>query len=157
MASAPDNPGVIAPPPLLFIGTLAAGFAIDALTGRMSTGLPGTLRYTAAISLLVGAVALLVGALGSFRRAGTNVEPWRPATALVTTGVYGLTRNPMYVAMTLISVAAALAADSVATLLLLVPLLLVVRYGVIAREERYMEAKFGDEYGRYRQAVRRWF
>lgn len=156
MASAPDNPGVIAPPPLLYIGALAVGFAIDALLGRMGTGLLGTLRYAVAAALLAGAVALLAGALGRFRRAGTNPEPWRPSTAVVTTGVYSLTRNPMYAAMTLIYLAIALAMDSVATFLLLVPLLLAVRYGVIAREERYLEAKFGDEYRRYKQSVRRW-
>lgn len=156
MASASDNPGVIAPPPLLYVGVLAVGLAADALLGRTRTGLPGTLRYALAPVLLAGAGVLLAGALRRFQRAGTNVEPWRPSTAVVTTGVYSLTRNPMYVAMALIYLAAALAADSTATVLLLIPLLLVVRYGVIAREERYMEAKFGEEYRRYKQAVRRW-
>ncbi len=157
MAPAPDNPGVIAPPPLLYIGALAAGLAADALLGRIRTGLPGMLRYAVAAALLAGAGALLIGALGRFRRAGTNVEPWRPSTAVVTTGVYRLTRNPMYSAMTFIYLAIALATDSVTTFLLLGPLLLVIRYGVIAREERYMEAKFGEEYRRYKQTVRRWF
>ena len=98
----------------------------------------------------------LILALGRFRRAGTAVEPWRTSTALVTNGVYRFTRNPMYLAMALLYLGAALAADSVLALVLLPPLLVLVRVGVISREERYLERRFGDEYRRYRSSVRRW-
>jgi protein-S-isoprenylcysteine O-methyltransferase Ste14 len=62
----------------------------------------------------------------------------------------------MYVAMALFYAAIALAADSLITLLFLVPLLIVVHHGVVLREERYLEAKFGDQYRRYKAKVRRW-
>ena len=157
MPTVRDNPGVIAPPPLLFAGVLAASLLIDVQVTRMPTGLPGAVRVVVAVADLAGAAALLAGALAGLRRAGTNVEPWLPSTALVTTGVYRFTRNPIYLAMTLLYLAVALAADSLLALLSLVPLLGVVHYGVIAREERYLDAKFGESYRDYRAAVRRWF
>jgi protein-S-isoprenylcysteine O-methyltransferase Ste14 len=156
MSVAKDSPGVIAPPPLLYAGALAIGLAIDFLLFRVRTGAPASLRYGLVVVLLAAAIALGVGALGRFRRAGTHAEPWKPTTAIVTSGVYGLSRNPMYVGMALLYLAVAIAADSVIALVLLAPLFVAVRYGVVAREERYLEAKFGDEYRRYRQAVRRW-
>ena len=74
----------------------------------------------------------------------------------MTDGVYRFTRNPIYLALALLYGALALAADSAVPLLLLPPLLAAVQAGVIAREERYLEAKFGDEYRRYKASVRRW-
>jgi len=156
MPSPRDNPGVIAPPPLLFAGFLAVGLAVDALLLPVRTALPAPLRHGAAALLAIAGLALLAGAWHRFHRAGTSPEPWRPTTAIVTSGVYGWTRNPMYLAMTLGYVAVALWADSLVAFALLAPLLVVMRYGVIAREERYLTAKFGDEYSRYAASVRRW-
>ncbi len=161
MASPPlrlpsDNPGVIAPPPLLFAGVLLLGLAIDFVLIRLRTGLPETLRYALFAVLIVAAGALIAAAFVHFRRAGTHVEPWKPSTAIVTDGVYGFTRNPIYVGMALAYVALAVAADSLVALVFLIPALLIVTTGVIAREERYLESKFGDEYRRYKASVRRW-
>jgi protein-S-isoprenylcysteine O-methyltransferase Ste14 len=151
-----DNPGVIAPPPLIYAAALGIGLAVDLLLLRVHTGISAPLRYGMAILLLAIAIALAASALGGFRRAGTRAEPWQPTTAVVTSGVYAFTRNPMYLAMALLYLAAAIAVDSVFALILLVPLLVTVHYGVVAREERYLEAKFGDEYRRYKETVRRW-
>jgi protein-S-isoprenylcysteine O-methyltransferase Ste14 len=156
MSVSDDNAGVIAPPPLLYGTALAAGLALDFLVLRVPTGLPAALRFGFAAVCVLAALVLIVGALTGFRRAGTPAEPWHPSTAIVTDGVYGYTRNPMYVAMALFYGAIAVAADGLITLLVLIPLLIVVHYGVILREERYLERKFGDEYRRYKLAVRRW-
>lgn len=156
MASNGDTPGVIAPPPLLFLGALAAAAALDFGLIRVPTGLPRGLRFGAGAVLAAAAVGLAAAALWRFRRAGTAAEPWRPSTALVTGGVYRFTRNPMYLAMALLYLGLALALDSGVALVLLLPLLALVQAGVISREERYLEGKFGDEYRRYRAAVRRW-
>jgi protein-S-isoprenylcysteine O-methyltransferase Ste14 len=156
MAPTSDTAGVIAPPPLLFLGFLAAGAAIDFWWLRASTGLPGSLRFGTGAALTAAAGALSIAALGRFRRAGTAVEPWRPSTALVTDGVYRFTRNPIYLAMALLYAGLALALDSVVALILLPPLLALVQVGVIAREERYLESRFGEEYRRYRASVRPW-
>ncbi|WP_419952158.1 methyltransferase family protein [Methylobacterium sp.] len=155
--SASDNiAGVIAPPPLLYAGTLAAGLGLDFLFLGVGTGIPGPLRYGLAVLLGATAAALLVGASRRFRRAGTPGRPWQPTTANVTDGVYAWTRNPMYLAMMLAYVMVAIAMDGVITLALVVPLVIVVRFGVILREERYLEGKFGAAYLSYRRSVRRW-
>ncbi|MBD0274767.1 MAG: isoprenylcysteine carboxylmethyltransferase family protein [Acetobacteraceae bacterium] len=156
MASDGDIPGVIAPPPLLFLGTLAVGLALDFGLLRVPTGLPGALRFGAAAALAAAAVGLAAAALGRFRRAGTAVEPWRPSTALVTDGVYRFTRNPIYLAMALLYLGLSLAADSALALVLLPPLLASAQVGVVSREERYLERRFGDDYRRYCSSVRRW-
>lgn len=156
MASTGDTPGVIAPPPVLFGGALAIGAALDFWLLRVPTGLPVSLRLGAGAVLAAVAGWLIAGAFRGFRRAGTAVEPWRPSTALVTGGVYRHTRNPIYLAMALLYAGLALAIDSVMALVLLPPLLALVQAGVVLREERYLERRFGDEYRRYRASVRRW-
>lgn len=153
---AADNPGVIAPPPLLFAGFLAVGFILDTLAGRLPTGLSPAQRHVLAAILVAACVILAGGALTRFRRAGTNVEPWKPTTALVTDGVYGISRNPIYAAMAALYLAVGLSLDSMAILLLLLPLLFLIQIGVIAREERYLRQKFGESYVEYMGKVRRW-
>jgi protein-S-isoprenylcysteine O-methyltransferase Ste14 len=151
-----DNPGVIAPPPLIFLGVLALALMVDFLVLPLRTGLPTGSRGAAAVLLVGCAGAFIVTALRGFRRAGTNPEPWRPSTAIVTTGVYRFTRNPMYVGMALAYVGLAMALDSGIALILFVPLIALIQAGVILREERYLEAKFGEPYRQYRGTVRRW-
>jgi len=156
MTSTRDGAGVFVPPPLIFLAFLVAGLALDHLVLRVATGVAAPVRY--ALAGVIGAAALAVGgsAFLRFRRAGTNPEPWRPTTVIVSTGVYRFTRNPMYLGMAVLYIALAIAADSVVALVLVVPAVAIIRYGVIAREERYLEAKFGDDYRRYKATVRRW-
>jgi protein-S-isoprenylcysteine O-methyltransferase Ste14 len=150
-----DHPEVIAPPPLVFAGFLAAGVLADRYVSGWSLPLPALL--TQAAGLLGGAgIVFLAGALGLFRRAGTRPEPWQPTAAIVTSGVYRMTRNPMYVGMALVYAAVALALGSPLALALLPATVLVIHRGVILREERYLERKFGDEYRAYKAHVRRW-
>jgi protein-S-isoprenylcysteine O-methyltransferase Ste14 len=156
MSDSDDNAGVIAPPPLLYGAALAAGLALDFLVLRVPTGLPAAVRFGLATVCVLAALVLIGGALTGFRRAGTPAEPWQASTAIVTDGVYGYTRNPMYLAMTLFYGAIAVAADSLISLLFMFPLVVVVHYGVVLREERYLERKFGDAYRHYKFAVRRW-
>ncbi len=84
------------------------------------------------------------------------MEPWKPTTTIIRTGPYGWSRNPIYVAMTVASAGIAILANSLWMLALLVPTVAVVHYGVVLREERYLEARFGDAYREYRASVRRW-
>lgn len=149
-----DAPKVIAPPPLLYLGAILLGLALDWL--RPAPLLPQAWQYGlgAAAFALGGAVA--AWAIANFRRAGTNVPTYRPTTALVAEGPYRFSRNPIYVGLTLAYLGVALAVDSAWMLALVAPLLAVMRYGVIAREEAYLEGKFGDAYRSYKQRVRRW-
>ncbi len=91
-----------------------------------------------------------------FRTAGTNVEVYRPATSLVVTGPYQFTRNPIYVGMTMAYAGAGVLADSLWVLGLVVPVLVLMDYGVVRREEQYLAEKFGDAYRNYSRTVRRW-
>ena len=88
--------------------------------------------------------------------AGANVNPSLPATTLVISGPFQFSRNPMYVARTVLYLGLGVLMNALCVVAVLVPLLLVMQYGVIRREERYLEAKFGDAYRQYRSAVRRW-
>lgn len=154
-ARAADTPGVIAPPPLIFAAILTLSVAVDWALGG-SDGLLPDLHRLAGLAMLAPAAMLLVGALGLFRRARTRPEPWQPTSAIVTTGVYAVTRNPMYVGMALAFAGLACVVDRPLALFGLPVALLLVHHGVILREERYLERKFGDPYRRYAARVRRW-
>ena len=149
-----DNPGVITPPPFIYAGALAAGLLANRRF-RLPL-LPRRLARTIGPLLILGGFA--VGLLGvrEMRRAGTNVEPYRPTTAIVTGGPYRFTRNPMYVGLTLMYVGISALANARLPILLLPAVQQLMRRGVIEREERYLERKFGDEYLQYKERVRRW-
>jgi protein-S-isoprenylcysteine O-methyltransferase Ste14 len=149
-----DVAGVIAPPPLVFLGGLLLGLALERFVWATSFGAAPLILPAAACTAL--GVFLIAAALTRFRKAGTPARPWEPSTALVETGIYRFTRNPMYLGMSFIYAALALAADSPLTLALLIPTVLVIQFGVIAREEAYMERTFGDAYRAYKTRVRRW-
>ena len=91
-----------------------------------------------------------------FKEAKTNFDLRKPTTRIITTGPYRFSRNPSYVSLTMLYLGIAIAADSVWVLAGLIPTLVVMHYGVILREEEYLEAKFGEEYLRYKRSVPRW-
>jgi protein-S-isoprenylcysteine O-methyltransferase Ste14 len=113
-------------------------------------------------SLWLGAAVFAAGfvtaiwAITTICRAGTRVETNKPTTAIVADGPYRLTRNPIYVGMFLGQIGLAVAINSLWFLAALVPFYLVIRYGVVAREEAYLDRKFGDGYLTYKSRVRRW-
>jgi protein-S-isoprenylcysteine O-methyltransferase Ste14 len=152
-----DTPGVIAPPPLIAVATLALGLLLDWLLpiGVLHRlGLPARL-VLGALSMIAGAGLALV-AERTFHRIGTNAPPWKPALALATTGIYARMRNPMYVGLALLVAGLAIALASDWSLGLLVPMALVLHYGVVLREERYLEHKFGEAYRRLKADVPRY-
>lgn len=152
-----DSAGVRIPPPLVFLGTLLAGWALGWLIGQ--PGIPmlhgGGGRNLGWVAIFFG-LAILLTANGLFRKAETDVRPWKRSSALVTEGVYRWTRNPMYLGMALTYAGVALVLHSLVALLLLVPLIIVLEREVIEAEEAYMEARFGDAYRDYKANVRRW-
>jgi protein-S-isoprenylcysteine O-methyltransferase Ste14 len=149
-----DNPGVIAPPPLIYSGALAAGL----LANRRyhMPFLPRRVARTLGWPLVVAGLA--VGFLGDreMRRAETNVDPYKPATSVVTGGPFRFTRNPLYLSMILIYGGISALANALPAALLLPIVLRLMRRGVIEREERYLERKFGDEYVQYKLGTPRW-
>ncbi len=151
----PGNAGVSAPPPLIFAGALALGFLLER---TLHVGEPDNIVAkrlgTAAIA---GGVLLSGVAIASFKRAGTNVSPYGPSTEFVARGVFSFTRNPMYVGATSVYIGIALRTRSIPALVLLPVALALIDSGVVDREERYLERRFGDTYRAYRERVPRWF
>jgi len=158
MANGKDIPGVIAPPPLIALIVVIAGLALDRL-------LPAYV-LTVLLSFWARVVfgALLAGAGGAiamvaefqFKAVGTNVMPWKPALNLATDGIYRYVRNPMYVGLALLTAGIGIGLASDWMLVLLVPAALVMHFFVVRREERYLEAKFGDAYRDYLTRVPRY-
>jgi protein-S-isoprenylcysteine O-methyltransferase Ste14 len=150
-----DNPGVIAFPPLIWL----VGAVVSVLVHFFGIQTPIT-RYgiclVCGIVIVILAPALALSALVTMKAAGTNVDPAKPALIIVRGGPFRFTRNPMYLALCLLQVALGFFLNDWITLLFVVPLAVILHYGVILREERYLTAKFGAPYLELKRDVRRW-
>jgi protein-S-isoprenylcysteine O-methyltransferase Ste14 len=140
---------------LYLSGFLAAATVLEAVVPLSVVAYPSA-RYVAGAIFIVAGFAGIFAAAGRFRAAGTNIPPDLPTTALVTEGIYARTRNPFYLGSTLVYLGLAVAAGSLWAIVLMVPMLWVINVGVVAREERYLERKFGEAYRTYKGRVRRW-
>jgi protein-S-isoprenylcysteine O-methyltransferase Ste14 len=150
----PDTAGVVAPPPLIYLAAVVVGLVLRRPTP--TPFLPRALGDELGIAVIVIAVALALWGVREMRRAGTSESTAVPTSALVTTGPFRFSRNPLYVSLTLCYLGIMIAAQALWGLALVLVLLLVMRRGVIDREERYMQRKFGADYLRYKERVRRW-
>jgi protein-S-isoprenylcysteine O-methyltransferase Ste14 len=155
MSDAKDNANVLIPPPVAWALVFLIGLGLDWVRplSFVPAGIPRI--WIGGIVVAIG-VALVVWALVTFRKAGTRVEPYKPTTVIVAHGPFALTRNPIYLGMFLGQIGLAVGFDSLWVLAMLVPFFLVIRYGVVAREEAYLERKFGQVYLEYRSRTRRW-
>ncbi|HVO23288.1 MAG TPA: isoprenylcysteine carboxylmethyltransferase family protein [Candidatus Margulisiibacteriota bacterium] len=151
---ATDSPNVVASPPLLYGVTFLAGVLLHGVFPKPITA-PNVAIGSGLALLFVGTVAA-TWSRRAMEAAGTNANPALPATTLIVSGPFGFSRNPMYVARTILYLGLGLLMNALCVLAVLVPLLFVMQYGVIRREERYLEGKFGDAYRQYQAAVRRW-
>ncbi|MBN8964739.1 MAG: isoprenylcysteine carboxylmethyltransferase family protein [Rhizobiales bacterium] len=158
MSETNDHPGVVAPPPLIALAGIALGFLLDWLVPAyvLDTVLSPWIRGFFGGVLLTAGVALAIEAAARFREAGTSVNPWTPSRQLATAGVFQYLRNPMYAGLLLIVGGVGIAFASDWTLVMVVPVALILHHGVVLREERYLEARFGDSYRRYKDRVPRW-
>jgi protein-S-isoprenylcysteine O-methyltransferase Ste14 len=156
-AKGADSAGVYFPPPLLYLIPLFLGIWLRHLDPLIQVS-PATaaLLKRAGVALGLVAAALLLWALITFWRARTAVIPHRTATTLVIRGPYRLTRNPMYLGLTILYIGVSLWAASVWSLLFLPMVIIVMRVAVINREEAYLARRFGDQYRQYQARVRRW-
>lgn len=150
-----DRADVVIHPPVLWLLLLAAGIGLDHLVPLpfVPAGVPAGWVGGAVWFAGFGLAAM---AIREFRRAGTDVRTHTPTAAVVETGPFAFSRNPIYVGALIGLAGAAVVFDSLWVLAMLLPFGLVVRYGVVAREEAYLERKFGDAYRAYQARVRRW-
>ncbi len=152
--SGKDRPGVIAPPPVIYAVFFGLGFLLER---QFPLGLPDVLPWSLIGKTLVG-IAVLIAASGilTMKRAKTHIDVYKPATAIVSSGPFRFSRNPLYLSLTILYLGAALAKLWLWPVLTLPIALVIMHTGVISREERYLAEKFGDEYLRYKSQVRRW-
>src|SRR5262247_356227 len=152
--ASPDTAHVLILPPLLYGMAFVIGLLLHlAFPAHI---LPKTLARGIGVVCVLMSLPLALATLRVLSRAHTPVDPMKPTTALVTEGPFRYSRNPIYVALTLLYLGVAFLVNALWILLLVVPVLLVIRYGVIAREEAYLTRKFGDAYRQYTAQVRRW-
>ena len=149
-----DNAGVIAPPPVIFGVPLAAGLVAD-YVHRLPLYSERIVLW-AGIALALSGLALIAAGSLELRRAHTAVIPYQPTTAIVSSGPFRFSRNPLYLGFVLIYLGASMAANTFWPLPLLPLAIVVMQRGVIHREERYLARKFGEEYLAYQSRVRRW-
>jgi protein-S-isoprenylcysteine O-methyltransferase Ste14 len=149
-----DNAGVVAPPPLIYLALLVLGLLLNR---RFPVSfLPRRMARILGWPLLGGGVLLIGWFEWAMRHAGTPTNPYKPVTRVVTEGPFRYTRNPGYLAMAMIYTGIAGLANALWAILLMPVAMFAIQRGVIEREERYLEGKFGEEYLRYKARVRRW-
>jgi protein-S-isoprenylcysteine O-methyltransferase Ste14 len=153
MSDTADTANVITRPPIAWALAVLAALALQWLMPLPFTPAAAPAGW---VGGAVFAIALAAWAVATLTRAGSNVPTSMPTTTIVDAGPYRFTRNPIYLGMIVGLIGLAIAFDSLWLLVALMPFALVIRYGVVAREEAYLERKFGDVYRRYRSRVRRW-
>ena len=149
-----DRPDILVFPPVLLGGTMLLGALLDWLYPIPL--LPPVTARIVGVAFFLFSGALAWFAQAAFRRAGTNVSPSQPTLALATDGPYRWTRNPLYLAGLGVFLGVACLVNGVAPFLLFVPLVALLHWGIVRREERYLLAKFGEAYRAYQKQVRRW-
>ncbi len=149
-----DRANVVASPTLIFAGILVLGFGLDMMWPvaflPAGWGLPlGLIGIFVAVNIKLFAVREMV-------RVKTHLDIRKPATDITTSGIYGVSRNPLYIGMILLNIGIGCIVNSVWIFLLSAGLAAALQKGVVEPEESYLEQKFGDKYLRYKAKVRRW-
>ena len=154
MPAEKDQADVLVPPPLALALCIAAGWVANRRWPAPFLPRASSLQAIGVAVAAIG-VAIAILAVVQFRRARTSVRPDRPSTAILSTGPYRYSRNPICLGMFVVVAGLALALDSLWQFAALAVLYGVLRWGVVAREEAYLTRKFGDAYLDYARRVRR--
>ena len=151
-----DKPicGGVIPPPVIYAVCFLAGLGVDALWPLPL--LPSVVQYAIGVPLIAAGLALFVVAVREFSRVQTAVTHHRPTTGIVSSGPFGFSRNPIYLAMTTVFLGGAIAVDSLLVALHVVPAIAAINTLVIPKEEAFLATTFGNDYQRYKSTVRRW-
>jgi protein-S-isoprenylcysteine O-methyltransferase Ste14 len=153
-STATDRARIVAPPPVIYLGVLGLGLLLEWLWPTQV--LPWRLALAVGSVVLICGVIGLVAAIRTLLRAQTPVDPYKATTTIVTDGLFRFSRNPIYVSDMLLYVGLSLALNTWWALALTPVVVWIMNIGVIAREEAYLEQKFGNDYVQYKRQVRRW-
>ncbi|MBL0745552.1 methyltransferase family protein [Chryseolinea lacunae] len=151
-----DHAGVYVPPPMFYVATFFLSLGLQRLAPLPSAWLTTNAAHAARWAVLASALLLLLPALWRFAVSRNTLITVKPAKSLQTTGIYALTRNPMYLGLLVMYAAVAFFKGNTWTFLLIAPLVLVVQAYVIRKEERYLQREFGAAFEHYKNKVRRW-
>ena len=153
-ADPPDRPDVIALPPVILATTIALGLVLNYFFPARF--LPNAITAPLGMLIILGAIALAISAIRELFALNTPLDVRKPTADVVTSGVFRMSRNPIYLGMLLLCAGVAIAANSLWVLVLALPFAVILQKGVIEREETYLERKFGTKYLDYKAKVRRW-
>jgi len=149
-----DRAETIALPPLIYGVAFVVGLLLQAAVPIQV--LPHQAALWLGILFILVSIVIVVSAVRALARSNTTFDSRKPTTAIATDGAFRYSRNPMYLSVTLLYLGVALLINSLLMLLLILPLTVIMQWGVIEREEKYLEQKFGDEYRHYKARVRQW-
>jgi protein-S-isoprenylcysteine O-methyltransferase Ste14 len=149
-----DSAHVKFPPPLIALLSILFGALLNWFWPAPI--ISESLRWPLGALLSLVGVGIAVSCSRLFKKAQTNIQPSKTTTQIVTTGIYGLSRNPIYLSFVITGIGIAVAVNSLWIMLMQIPVVLLIRKFVIAKEEHYLESKFGDEYRSYKLKVSRW-
>lgn len=152
----PKGPHVVVPPPAIFLVTYLAGLALNSVAPlRLGLAADGSVTLLAQAVVALGSLLVLAGVIG-LARARTAVIPHHEVRTVVTTGIYGYTRNPIYLGFLVAYLGTTLWRGDVWPLLTLPFGLGLLKHFVIDLEEAHLQRKFGRNYEEYQRRVRRW-
>ena len=155
--AASEVPSIIAPGPWIAFSALGLGLVFDMLNAFRVIGyIPGLARKTIALALIALGGWFILRSNIIFRRAETPFQPWRPARVIAAQGIYAHTRNPMYQGFLILVLGLGVLLRSDWTVLFLMPAAMLIHYGVVMREEDYLDRRFGEAYRAYKAAVPRY-
>lgn len=146
-------PRILVPPVYMVLGLMA--MTALHLFVPLARTVPVPWSYAGAVLIVLG-IAITATAAGAFAHAGTPIRPFEPSTALVTTGVYRYTRNPMYLGLVLILLGAAVMFGTLSAFLPIPIFVWIIQTRFILGEEQFLEKLFGQQYLDYKRRVRRW-
>jgi len=150
-----DKAGVIAPPPVIYLIAVLIGIMTDYFFPF--SFMPESFQLPIGLLIILPSVTLAALSFREFKKAETNVDPYKPSTAIITSGPFRYTRNPLYVTLSFVIIGLGIWLDNIWIIAMLVPVLILMHYGVIKKEEQYLTKKFGDKYLKYKETVPRWF
>lgn len=150
-----DNSNAVVRPPIAWALAFLAGLGLEWLYPLPFVPPSISARWAGGLIFAL-AFVLAIWAIVTIRKSGSRIETNMPTTTIVRSGPYRVTRNPIYLGMLVGQIGLGVAFDTLWVLAMLAPLYLVLRYGVVGREEAYLERKFGDDYRHYKSRVRRW-